>query len=152
MKLKLIPFLGLLLVMACGGVNKSTGTQVPTSSTLNTLGKSQTWQLVAMRGKAVPSATTLVFNPEAGTLGGFAACNNYFCTYNAKLTASDADGDHYALTVKLEGGGSIGCPEAVMNAEARYLALLGKADGMLVTAYTLTLTQRGKEILKYELQ
>lgn len=121
------------------------------------LDRSQTWQLVAMRGKEMKlqagvAPTTIVFNSEAGSYRGFAPCNTYYGNYTAQLLSQEADGDHYELSLKLEGSGSIGCPDAIMNAEGRYLSLLLKADGMLLTAYTLTLTQHGKEILKYELQ
>ena len=39
-----------------------------------------------------------------------------------------------------------------MNAEARYMALFEKADALMLDAYTMTLYQKGKETLKYELQ
>ena len=39
-----------------------------------------------------------------------------------------------------------------MNAESRYISLLPKADALRIDAYTMTLYQKGKEILKYELQ
>ena len=117
--------------------------------------KGQTWQLVEFRGKQWQrqgGATTLVLNPEAGTCRGFAACNTYFGTYTAKLVSSSAEGDRYELKVDVEGSGSLGCPDAEMNAEGRYLALLEKADAMLVTAYSLTLCQRGREVMVFELQ
>lgn len=120
------------------------------------LSKEQTWQLVAIQGKAVGGdarPVTLRFNPEAGTCHGHAACNDYYGEYRLTYKGgSDAEGDSYDLSLSLLGSGSVRCTEPDMNAEERYMALLRKADGMCLTAYTLTLYRRGKEILKYELQ
>ena len=39
-----------------------------------------------------------------------------------------------------------------MAVQERYLALLAKADACLLTPYTLTLYQKGKEVLRFGLQ
>ena len=141
----------LLLPLTGGCISSRHQASTPPVQTIP-VDKDQTWQLVSLRGKEWNHPTTLVFNPEAGTCRGFAVCNTYFCHYTAKLVSSTSEGDRYELSIKFEGSGSVGCPDAVMNAEGRYLALLPKADAMLISAYTLTLYQRGKEILKFELQ
>jgi len=116
--------------------------------------KGQVWQLVTLRGKEVPasSAATLMLHPESGTLRGHVACNRYFADYQARLQRTDADGSRYSLDIQYVSGGDVQCPEGDMTAQQRYLTLLDKADACLLTPYTLTFFQRGKEILKYELQ
>ena len=49
-------------------------------------------------------------------------------------------------------GGDVQCPEVDMAIQERYLSLLDKADACLLTPYSLTLFQKGKETLKFELQ
>ena len=154
-----IALVACLLLTACGGSNKArsgadTATLAAKAEALAPE-KGQVWQLVAVRGKAVSRTaglTTLTFNPEAGTISGKTACNTYYGSYRLRLEASTAEGYRYALAFSDIGSGDTRCPEADMNSEARYMALLPKADAMCVDAYTMTLYQRGKEILKYELQ
>ena len=117
--------------------------------------KDQVWQLVAMRGKEMARTegeVILMFHPESGTLRGRIACNRYFADYTMRLDKVSADGSRYRLKVAYVGGGDVQCPEGGMAAQERYLALLAKADACLLTPYTLTLYQKGKEILKYGLQ
>lgn len=117
--------------------------------------KGQVWQLVSLRGKSLPAHTaviTLVLNDETGTLQGKATCNRYFADFTRQLVKVDAEGTYYDLTVSYFGKDKVSCPEADMNSEERYFALLPKADACLLTPYTLTLFRGGKEILKYELQ
>ena len=90
---------------------------------------------------------TLTFNPETGNMHGKAQCNSYHATF--RLTPDD---NCFRLVINNLGCTDISCPDAGMNAEIRYLALLTKVDAMTVTEYTLTLLSKGKEILKYELQ
>ena len=113
------------------------------------------WQLVAIRGKDVSRTSniiTLSFNPEAGTISGKAPCNSYFGNYKLRPNTQQQDGDYYTLGFSDIGSTKVYCTEADMNAESRYLSLLPKADALRIDAYTLTLYQKGKEILKYELQ
>ena len=148
-----IALVACLLLTACGG-SKSAGSTAQQQEALAPQ-KEQVWQLVAMRGKAVSRTEnlfTLTFNPEAGTLSGKAPCNSYYGSYRLMLKLQMTDGDHYTLKLSEVGSTKVYCNEADINAEARYLALLPKADAMTIDAYTLTLYQRGKEILKYELQ
>lgn len=117
--------------------------------------KEQVWQLVAIRGKAVnPNAAvvTIVVNPEAATLSGQAACNPFAAACRLALAEQQPSGDRYTIVLSDLKAGGRQCPEADMNAEARFLALLPKADALVLTAYTLTLLQKDKEILKFELQ
>ena len=108
-----------------------------------------------MRGKAVSRTTdiiTLTFNPEAGTISGKATCNSYYGNYRLKLDSKTPEGDNYTLKLSDVGSTKVFCNEADMNAESRYISLLPKADALHIDAYTLTLYQKGKEILRYELQ
>lgn len=117
--------------------------------------KGQVWQLVSLRGKEQPPAgavVTLVLNPEAGTVNGRTQCNRYFADFSARFRSQSAEGCRYDLTFSYLGHGDVVCPDADMSAEERYFALLPKADACLLTPYTLTLMQRGKEIMKFELQ
>ena len=117
--------------------------------------KGQVWQLVAMRGKAVSrtdNIITLTFNPEAGTVSGKATCNSYYGNYRLRLDSQTPESDNYTLKLSDVGSTKVYCNEADMNAESRYISLLPKADALRIDAYTLTLYQKGKEILKYELQ
>lgn len=149
----LITLAACLLLASCGG-GKATVMSVDSRPELAPQ-KEQVWQLVAMRGKAVSRTEnifTLTFNPEAGTLSGKAPCNSYYGSYRLMLKLQMTDGDHYTLKIREVGSTKVYCNEADMNAESRYLALLPNADAMTIDAYTMTLYQRGKEILKYELQ
>ena len=148
-----IALVACLLLTACGGsrqpsaVNRQTPPLEPQ--------KGQVWQLVAVRGKAVnrqAEPVTLTFNPEAKTVSGRTACNNYYGNYTLRLEAQQPEGDRYTLTLSGIGYGDTRCPEAEMNAEARYMALFEKADALMLDAYTMTLYQKGRETLKYELQ
>ena len=144
--------LSLLCLMACGS---SKPAAVTVDAEPLQPHKEQVWQLVAMRGKSLPARSgiiTLTFNPEAGTLSGHATCNNYGADCRLAYSASSPEGYRYTVTVANLAGGNTLCPEADMNAEARYLALLPKADALLLTPYNLTLFQKDKEILRFELQ
>lgn len=117
--------------------------------------KEQTWQLLTIQGRSphyLSAAPTLRFNPEAGTLSGFAYCNTYTFRYSLHLSSQQTDGDYHSISLQPWGGSSLGCPEADMNAEKRFLLLLSKATTLRITATTLTLFQRDKELLHFELQ
>lgn len=117
--------------------------------------KGQVWQLVALRGKAVSRSSdiiTLTLNPEAGTISGKMPCNSYYGNYTLRLASQTPEKDNYTLKISEVGYTEVYCNEADMNTEARYLALLPKADALTIDTYTLTLYQKDKEILKYELQ
>lgn len=117
--------------------------------------RGQVWQLVEMKGKAMPQTGevfTLLFNPEAGTFHGNTPCNRYFGDYGQRQAGIDGDATRYELTVSNLGSGNTRCAEPTMNTEERYLSLLAKSGQMVVGAATLTLMQHGKAVLKYELQ
>jgi len=139
-----------MVLAACGT------TQHDTVSTAQLLqpDKDQVWQLVALRGRDVKpeSVVTLVLNPATGNLSGKANCNNYYAEFKLRPLRSTPEGDIHELSVSGLGVGQTRCPDADMNDEERYTALLAKADRMMLTAYTMTLYQKGKEILKYEVQ
>lgn len=137
---------------ACGGTQKAMTSAADTPLLPQ---KEQVWQLVRQQGRPLParSATiTLIVNPEAGIAGGQAPCNPYSfsCTLSHPLCSSD--GDFYDLTLKSLSSGSTLCTEAEMNAEQRYLSALARATRLRLTATTLTLYQKDREILHYELQ
>lgn len=116
--------------------------------------RGQVWQLVALRGRDVSRSSapvTLEFTPDAFSLKGHAQCNDYYADCRMRWLRSDPDGDRYSLSVSALVGGKVMCPEPAMNADSRYLALLAKADEMLLSAYTLVLYSRGREVLKFEL-
>lgn len=143
--------LGILCLIACTSTKPA-----PTSAAAPLQPqKEQVWQLVAMRGKPLPprSATiTLTFNTEAATLSGRASCNTYGADCRLTLVEQQPQGDLFHITIDNVASGNTLCPEADMNAEARYLALLPKADALLIDAYAISLLQKGKEILRFELQ
>ena len=117
--------------------------------------KEQVWQLVSLRGKALGKGdgeVILMLHPESGTLRGRIACNRYFADYSLRLATVKPEGTSYALRVTDVGGGDVQCPEGGMALQERYLALLAKATGCLLTPYTLTLMQKDKELMKFELQ
>lgn len=152
-KYKIYILLLLTVLLACCGTSKE-ATQSAAEAAL-TPEKHQVWQLVAIRGKEVSRTAdvmTLTLNPEAGTLRMEGPCNRYGAAYKARLTAQTPDGDRYTLRVERLTGGGTQCPDAEMNAESRHTALIAQADEMVLSAYTLTLWQRGKEVLKYELR
>ena len=155
MKLKISRiFLLLLLPLAwqCSSVKSA---PAPADATALQFDKGQVWQLVSLRDKELPQSgavVTLVLNPEAGTLNGRTSCNRYFADFSARLRSQSAEGCRYELKVSYLGHDDVVCPDADMNAEERYFNLLPKADACLLTPYTLTLLQRGKEIMKFELQ
>ena len=140
-----------LLPAACG---THRGTAVtPTAETL-VFDRHQVWQLVTLRGKAVPTSgpVTLVLNAEAGALNGRAWCNRYFADFTLRAATPSAEGTRYDLKVSYLGTDGLQCPEADMDAEGRYFALLAKVDGCLLTSYSLTLYRGGKEVMYFELQ
>lgn len=145
-----------LALAGCGGA-KPAATAADSAQEALTVEQNQVWQLVEMRGRAAKPGyggqpTTLVLIPKTGTFSGFASCNRYFGDYTLALAERRPDGDLYNVVFTLRGSDSIGCPDPHMNAESRYMAALAKADQLLLTAYTMTLYIKGKEILKYEMQ
>lgn len=133
----------------------ATENQPIASSDVLTLERGQVWQLVEQRGKEMPrqgNVTILEFVPDAGSLRGRTGCNRYFAEYKIRLEQATVDGTRYSFTVKKLSPGDWQCPEGDMEAERRYISLLEHADAMMLTAQTMTLYRRGKEVLKYELQ
>lgn len=115
--------------------------------------KSQTWQLVALNGREIPrnaKTVTLSFNPEAASFRGTTACNTYAGTYTLG-SPSPSDG-RCSLSISTLESGSLRCPEADINAESRYLSLLQKTNSIFISQHTLTLYQRNKETLRFQLQ
>ena len=153
LRYKIYILLSLTALLVCCGTPKEA---VPSAAeTALTPEKHQVWQLVEMRGRAVSrtaNVMTLTLNPEAGTLRMEGPCNHYGADYSARLASQTPEGDHYRLRVGRLSGSATHCPDAEMNAEERHRALIEKADELVLTAYTLTLFQKGKEVLKYELR
>lgn len=154
MRLKNNLILMALVVLALAGCGSNRAATDDAAGALR-FDKDQVWQLVAQRGKEVAPSNDpiiLMFHPESGTLRGRVACNRYFADYTLKLDRVSAEGSRYSLNVMYVSGGDVQCPEGDMAEQERYLALLAKADGCLLTPYALTLFQKGREVLKYELQ
>ncbi len=139
--------LSIICLVACGSSKSAASSEEPLS-----LQKEQVWQLTAMRGRHVKALITLSFNTEAATLNGTATCNRYGADCHLTYSAAAPEGYRYTVAVGNLTAGTTLCPEADMNAETRYLALLPKADALLLTPYNLTLFQKDKEILRFELQ
>lgn len=148
MKLKTKYIFLIVCVLICFGCSTA-ALRGGTSTILTPPDKGQVWQLVNMRGRDVKRGTmvTLTLNPETGNLHGKAHCNSYYATF--RMTPGS---DCYNLTISGLDCDEVSCPDAVMNAEFRYLSLLAKADVIVTSEYTMTLYSKGKEILKYELQ
>lgn len=151
MRIKLIlTLLPMLLAAACSPKQPP----VPAAPPLE-VERGQVWQLVRMQGRPLDrskKAPTLLFNPAAGTATGTAHCNEYTFHYRLQHPRQAPEGDSYDVQLTFWGSGSMECPEGDMNAERRYLGLLGKATSLRLTATAMTLYQKEREILHYELQ
>ena len=143
--------LAAIMLSSCGGSRKA----ATAPAEAQTFDKEHVWQLVSIRGKEVSArdgVVTLIFYPEGNAIRGHIACNRYSSDYVVCPGKTDADGTRYSLIISCLSGGDVQCPEGDMAYQERYLTLLGKADACLLTAYSLTLYQHGKEILRFELQ
>lgn len=141
-------FLAVLLAAAC-----ASSSSITHHSSLITLDKEQVWQLVQIQGREIDrSATpvTLIFNPETNTLRGQAACNTYSADYT--IGNSTIENNKFQFTILNSQSSNIQCPETEMNAEARYLATLRKCTLLSATSTTLTLGNKNKDLLIFELQ
>lgn len=148
----IITMLFALLLAACSAPRQATSAGAPPPLLPQ---KEQVWQLVRLQGRPLPPrqpVTTLVVNPDAGTADGQAACNTYSFSCTLGHPDQHLDADYYDIRLSPIGSGSVGCSEADMNAEQRYLAALGRATRLRLTATTLTLYQKDREILYFELQ
>lgn len=144
----LLPLVALLFG-ACSGTHHvaKTPLEVPVFE------KEQVWQLTTMRGRPADRQSkeiTLQFNSEAGSVRGIMSCNTYFGHF--VCNPGDPATGRYPISITLEGSGSLGCPEADMNADTRFYALLPKATHAVFTATSITLYQNSKEILHFELR
>lgn len=124
-----------------------------------TLKKEQVWKLVEIQGRKVErraAPVTIVFNPENGSLRGQAACNGYNADYKLESRRVDAktSSDWCALSVGDISHTAVQCPDAEMNAEARYLARLAKCTQLALAdaGNTLMLGHKDKPVLVFELQ
>ena len=172
MKLRYILLLLLPLSVGCGAKKTATdgGARTAVSAQASesketkvvrelALDKDQVWQLVAMQGREVAKGNRksaeevlLMFHPESGTVRGRVACNRYFADYKMKTGKTSSVGTHFSIDVDYISGGDVQCPEGDMALQDRYLNLLSKADAGLLAPHTLTLFQKDKEILRFELQ
>lgn len=158
MKLKYILLFPLLAVLVGCGAGKATQ---GAESRLLEVDKEQVWQLVAMQGKDLSKGgarqksaeeVLLMFHPESGTVRGRVACNRYFADYKLTNGQSSVEGTCYDFNVDYISGGDVQCPEGDMALQERYLSLLHRADACLLTPYVLTIFQKDKEILRFELK
>ena len=117
--------------------------------------RGQVWQLVALQGRTLDrnkQSPTLSFNPDTRTASGTAYCNEYTFHYTLAHPQQQPEGDRYEVQFTFWGSGTTECPEGNMNAERRYLGMLGKATSLSLTATTLTLYQKNRELMHFELQ
>ena len=144
----LLPLVALLFG-ACSGTHHvaKTPLEVPVFE------KEQVWQLTTMRGRPADRQSkeiTLQFNSEAGSVRGIMACNTYFGHF--VCNPGDPETGRHPISITLEGSGSLGCPEADMNAEGRFFAAFQKANNILISDNSLTLYRDNKELLLFELR
>ena len=151
MRIKLILcLLQILLIFSCSRKQAPVSTEPPLEPA-----RGQVWQLVAVQGRALDrgrNSPTLSLNPDTKTAYGTAYCNEYTFHYTSQPSLQQSDGDFHTVQLTFWGCGSTECPEGGMSAERRYMGLLGKASSMRLTATTLTLYQKNREILHFELQ
>lgn len=125
---------GLGLVGAgCGGGESSSPTQATTPAAL----VGPTWRLTQLNGQPVIDGTTVTaeFSDEA-RVAGKASCNQYFGSARA-----EADG---RIAVGLLGSTMMACaPQAVMDQETRYLAVLQAVTTFAVSGSELRLGPAG---------
>lgn len=155
-KMKLKQVVILLFPLLLTGCRTERGATETASAEVLQLDKEQVWQLVEIRGKAVPGSvapTTLIFHPESGTVRGRVACNRYFADYSAGVVRAGAVGTDFKMNITYPGGGDVQCPEADMAMQERYLGLLAKTASCTLTRQSLTLFHKNREpLLKFELQ
>lgn len=103
------------------------------------------WTLVTMNGipsSNDPAPVTALFepgeDPQMGTVGGLAQCNNY----NAEYTV-----DGSSLTVVNASTTRMYCSDSQMQNETTYLQLLGTAQSYEVLGQTLTITSEGGTLI-----
>lgn len=145
----LLMVLAILMHISC----TSTTTQPLSHSVTQSLDKSQVWQLVKIQGRDIDrtaTPTTLVFNPEAHTLRGQTQCNTYSADYTLSQPLSHTVTQ--SLTISNFQLSNVQCPDAEMNAETRYLSTLKKCTQLSLTATTLTLGNKNKALLEFELR
>lgn len=104
------------------------------------------WTLVALNGQGIETGfapATLLFEngpePDQGTMGGTAMCNNYSGGFTV---------DQDALSLEVITTTRMNCPEDVMQAETAYLEALQAAQSYQVLGQTLTITSE-KGVLVY---
>ena len=128
-------------------------------STPPVLERTQVWQLVEVQGRPVDrgaAPVTLVFNSETSTLGGQTACNTYSAPFTLAPLAVEGEkgADWCSITVGAIEHSSVQCPDAVMNAEARYLNRLRQCSQLALAdaGTTLILAHRDRPQLVFELK
>lgn len=136
-----------LMQFSCTSLNSSSKIEeVDTAGGRERMTKDQVWQLVAIQGRPlVPSSSpiTLIFNPKTSSLHGQAQCNTYTADYSLH--------DSRLIISNLQPSNTQ-CPEALMNAEKRYLATLQKCTQLSLSTTTLSLGNKNKTLLQFELQ
>lgn len=151
MRIKLILLLlPWLMVSACSRKQAPVATEPPLTPE-----RGQVWQLVALQGRTLDhnkKAPTLSLNPDTHTASGTAYCNEYTFNYTLSHPQQLPEGDCYDLQLTFWGSGTTECPEGDMSAERRYLGLMEKATSLRLTATTLTLFQKNRELMHFELQ
>ena len=137
-----------LLFVACAGSQKADSTPLE----IPAFDKGEVWQLVAINGKPLTyhPAPTLIFNPETSTIHGTMACNTYLASFSCR--PANPSSARYPIQISLLSSGTLVCPDALLNADSRFLALLPRATHLAYSPSSITLFQRNKELLRFELQ
>ena len=143
----LIP-LAALLLCACGATHKADTAPLPPP----TFDKAEVFQLVSIQGRPLTyqPAPTLIFNPETSTIHGPMACNTYLASFSCR--PANPSSARYPIQISLLSSGTLVCPDALLNADSRFLALLPRATHLAYSPSSITLFQRNKELLRFELQ
>jgi heat shock protein HslJ len=132
------------LLLASGLATCLAGTAAPSAAPL----AKTTWVLKRYGEKSrltpvLPTTeVTVVFDPAQGRLAGSAGCNQYFASVKI-------DGDKLVLTPIGATKKFCGEPSGVMNQEAKFLALLQKAERYRIRGDRLTLFSAGGQLLRF---
>lgn len=141
MKKILTPVLLLLMLAAAGCASHRSAAVAQEEPELD---RETVWQLVGMRQKEVDidgTPLSLQFNPETHNISGFSGCNRYFGEYRE---------DGRSIVFQNVGCTRMACPDAEMKIESAYLPLLEKVTRYELTRYRLTLYQKDRVVLEFE--
>ena len=142
MKKAFIPILFISLFMVSCKCSKNT----QANEEVIEFSATDVWQLTHMRGSKVTyngsDPVTMQFNPESGTVNGFAGCNRYFGNYTSKIADTPESGTQGEITFNGVGATKMMCPEPEMRIEDKFLPLIEKSTRYSLSAYSLIIYQK----------